>query len=157
MKEESITKVNVLVIITLVGKHVARAGYSFVFSGQSRECRECVLRKVCCDKLELGRVYVITNVRDKLHDCPLHKGVQLVEVEEAPVKVSVLSQQLFEGAIFTVQPNTCNQENCVNVDLCFPTGISEGDRVQIEEVIKKSGLECSLKRKLGCALVRRVL
>jgi uncharacterized protein (UPF0179 family) len=150
-------KVKVVGIITLVGKQATRAGYSFVFSGQSKECRECVLRKVCCDKLELGRVYVITKVRDKLHNCPLHEEVQLVEVEEAPVKVAAPSQRLFEGAIFTVQLDTCDQWDCPNRDVCFPTGLIEGDRVQIEEIIKKSGVECSLKRKLGSALVRRVL
>ncbi len=147
-----------MVIITLVGKKIARVGYSFVFSGETGECSECALRKVCCGKLEAGRVYVILNVRDKFHDCPLHEdGVQLVEVEEAPVKVAILSQQLFEGAIFTFLPNACDQWSCPNIDMCTPTGLNEGDRVQIEEVIQKSGLECSLNRKLGCALVRRVI
>ncbi len=148
----------VLAIITLTGKHVARVGNSFVFSGQTGECEGCVLRKVCCGKLETDRVYIIINVRDKIHDCPLHEeGVQLVEVEEASVKVALLSQQLFEGAIFTFQPIACDQWSCANIDSCNPVGLIEGDRVQIVDVIQKSGLECSLNKKLGHALVRRVL
>lgn len=146
-----------MTVITLVGKRIAKTGNRFVFSGQTGECRECALRKVCCEKLENERVYVILKVRDKLHDCPLHEdGVQLVEVEEAPVKVAVLSQQLFEGVIFTFHPKVCAQWSCPNIEVCTPTGLNEGDRVHVEEVIQKSGLECSLNQRLGCALVRRV-
>ncbi|MFX1475162.1 MAG: UPF0179 family protein [Promethearchaeota archaeon] len=147
-----------MAIVTLIGKRIAKTGNIFVFSGQTGECMECALRRVCCEKLEPERVYVVLNVRDKIHDCPLHEdGVQLVDVEEAPVKVAVLSQQLFEGAIFTFQPKDCTQWSCPNIEVCIPTGLNEGDRVHIEEVIQKSGLVCSLNQKLGCALVRRVL
>ena len=146
-----------MAIITLVGKRIAGVGNRFVFSGIMEECRECALRKVCCDKLEAERVYVVLDVRDKFHECPLHEeGVQLVDVEEASVKVAVQSRQLFEGVIFTFHPYVCDQWECPNIEVCNPTGLSEGDRVHVEEVIRKSGLECSLNKRLGCALVRRV-
>jgi uncharacterized protein (UPF0179 family) len=149
--------VNELAIVTLVGRRIAKVGNHFVFSGKTGECVECALRKVCCDKLEPERVYVILDVRDKLHDCPLHEdGVQLVDAEEAPVKVAVLSQQLFEGTVFTFHPKVCDQWNCPNIEVCIPPGLHEGDRVHVEEVLQKSGLECSRNNRLGCALVRRV-
>jgi uncharacterized protein (UPF0179 family) len=143
--------------ITLVGKRIASVGNQFVFSGKTDECRECTLRKVCCDKLEAERVYVIVDVRERFHTCPLHEeGVQLVEVEEASMKITVPSQQLFEGAVFTFHPIACNQWNCPNNEACNPQGLYEGDRVHIEKILQKSGIKCTDNRRLGCALVRRM-
>jgi uncharacterized protein (UPF0179 family) len=125
--------------------------------GRSPKCIDCDLRKVCCDKLEAGRVYSVVGVRDRLHDCPIHEdGVQLVEVEEAPATVTLPSHQLFEGAAFSFHPTPCSEWQCAHHRACNVTGLKEGDRCRVEKVIRKTGLDCSRKQKLGLATVRRV-
>jgi uncharacterized protein (UPF0179 family) len=150
-------EVDGVTLVTLVGKRQARVGSEFVYMGRSTKCIECELRKVCCDKLESGRVYSVVAVRDKLHDCPIHEdGVQLVEVEEAPATVTLPSHQLFEGAVFSFHPVPCNEWQCPHNRACNPDGLKEADRCRVEKVLQKGGLDCSRKQKLGLAAVRRV-
>lgn len=145
-------------LVTLIGRHQARVGNKFVYMGRSTTCVECHLRKVCCDKLEPGRVYVVVKVRDRVHDCPIHEGgVQVVDVEESEAEVAIPTHQLFEGVIFTFHPNKCDQWSCPHHDSCNPVGLKEGDRCRVEKVVQKTGLECTRGRKLGLALVRRVV
>jgi uncharacterized protein (UPF0179 family) len=144
-------------LVTLVGKRQARVGSEFVYMGRATKCTECDLRKVCCDKLESGRVYTVVVVRDKLHDCPIHEdGVQLVEVEEASATVTLPSHQLFEGAVFSFHPVHCDEWQCPHNRACNPDGLKEADRCRVEKVLQKTGLDCSRKQKLGLAAVRRV-
>lgn len=146
-----------MALITLVGKRQARKGKEFIYLGRSTKCLDCSLRKVCCDKLEPNRVYIVVAVRDKTHDCPVHEeGVQIVEVEEAAVKVALPTHQLFESAVFTFHSHPCDEWECPNYDACNPNGLKEEDRCRVEKVLQKANLTCSQKRKLGLAMVRHV-
>jgi uncharacterized protein (UPF0179 family) len=145
-------------LVTLVGKRQAQKGKEFVYLGRSTKCLDCPLRKVCCDKLEPGRVYVVVTVRDRTHECPVHEeGVQIVEVEEAAERVAIPTHQLFENAVFTFHPHSCDKWDCPHHDACNPKGLKAEDRCRVEKVIQKANLTCSEKRKLGLAIVRRVV
>ncbi len=145
-------------LVTLVGKRQAQIGKEFVYLGRSTKCLECPLRKVCCDKLEPDRVYVVTVVRDRTHECPVHEeGVQIVEVEEATEKVALPTHQLFENAVLTFHPHHCDELECPNYEACNPKGLRTEDRCRVEKVLQKANLPCSKERKLGLAIVRRVV
>lgn len=148
---------NLLTLITLVGKRQARVGNEFVYMGRTTNCIECPLRKVCCDKLEPNRVYRVIGVRERAHDCPIHEeGVQLVEVEEVGATVALPTHQLFEGAVFSLHLQSCDKWDCEHHAACNPPGLRDGDRCRVEKVLKKAALSCSRRRKLGLAEVQRV-
>lgn len=153
----SCSLVDLVPVITLVGKRQARVGNEFVYMGRAEKCIECPLRKVCCDKLEPERAYRVISVREREHDCPIHEGgVQLVEVEESGATITLPTHQLFEGAVFSVHVRPCDKWDCEYHQACNPIGIKDGDRCRVEKVHKRAGVECSRRRKLGLADVNRV-
>ena len=71
-----------MVLVTLIGEHLAVEGEEFTYLGANNECRNCQLKTVCFN-LKPGRKYRITKLRDKHHECDVHEGdVVVVEVEE---------------------------------------------------------------------------
>lgn len=137
-------------MITLIGKELAVKGKEFVFLGPAPECEECRFKSSCVGNLELGRKYVVTDVRDNEQKCPLHaEGVVVpVEVDRAKIDLLTTSKNIFEGSTFTFNAPDCD-ENCDFHDLCFPDGLKEDDKCIVLENNGKHKEECKKGFKLN--------
>lgn len=83
-------------IITLVGLRQARRGFSFLNERPLKECENCTLFRVCVMKLEVGRVYVVSEVRDKVFPCSIREeSVQVVEVVEPNFETNIEGKLAF--------------------------------------------------------------
>ena len=106
-----------MVIVTLVGEHLAKEGTEFTYIGANNECRNCQLKTVCFN-LKPGHGYRITKLRDKRHNCAVHEGqVVVVEVEELPLS-GVTDQPAAEGASVKLKKSNCRNLTCDTIDAC---------------------------------------
>ena len=72
-------------LVTLIGEKLAKKDAEFIYLGPNNECRNCKLKTVCFN-LKPGRIYKITNIRDKKHNCNIHEGnAVIIEVLEQPL------------------------------------------------------------------------
>lgn len=125
-----------MVLVTLVGEHLAVEGQEFTYLGSNSECRNCQLKTVCFN-LKPGRDYRITKLRDKSHDCNIHEGkVIVVEVEELPLTVAI-KKDLAEGATTTVEKNSCKSIGCDSFNICTNTALQNGKTYTITKVYEK--------------------
>ncbi len=87
-------------MITLIGKSLANKGLKFMHYGASSECEACRFKGTCIDSLEVGRMYIIKNVKNGEQPCLIHEGgkVVVVEVEKAHIRGLLDSKKSFEGS-----------------------------------------------------------
>lgn len=123
-----------MVVITLVGELQARKGETFVYCGPLSECRECKLKTVCFN-LDVGRLYRVSSVRQKHHECKIHEnGVRVIEAEPIGIPASVPSKSAVEGTMISFEPRQCNSIYCGSYRLCHPLGVASGTKYQVAEV-----------------------
>ena len=69
------------------------------------------------------------------HFCPLLKNgrVQTVEVEPATIRTAVETKKAYKGSTIIFRNPTCVCE-CENHDICYPEGLYNDDKCQIEEI-----------------------
>ncbi|HML06390.1 MAG TPA: UPF0179 family protein [Methanobacterium sp.] len=130
-------------MITLIGKSLAEKGVKFIHYGPSAECEACRFKSTCIDSLEEGRMYIINDVKETEHPCPIHEGgkVKVVDVQRAEIKALVDSKKAFEGSMVIFEFPECDKE-CTMRDLCFPEGLFEGDKCKIVKTVGKSPNQC---------------
>ena len=86
-------------ILTLLPKNLAKAGFSFVAGKGDTECKDCRFFKTCVDNLKPGRIYTVTSVRNIEHPCKIHdSGVKIVEVKESQIEAAIPKKYAIEGA-----------------------------------------------------------
>lgn len=131
-------------MITLIGTNLAQKGLEFVHCGGASPCQRCRFKNTCIDTLEDGRIYLITEVKDTQHPCPIHEGgkVKVVVVEKSPIKALIDSKIAFEGSNILFNPIECDN-GCLDQELCAPEGLYEGDRCKIIKNLGKSQFKCS--------------
>jgi len=123
------------IILTVVNSEIAKRGYKFIFEKNNLQCMGCILKKICIDKLERGRVYEIVNVRDKEHFCKLLNGkVSIVEVKLASIELSIERKNAIEGVIIRYHPINCLTP-CANIMYCKPPGLFKDDKIKIEKIL----------------------
>ncbi len=123
------------VIVTLVGKGQAKVGEVFIHRGPGSKCADCEYSYVCVEKIESGRIYEITKVRDKTHYCKQYEmEMQVVEVVNAKIPAAIPAKQAIPGAIITFRTPICEEGGCAAYELCFPEGLKPGDRCEVLEV-----------------------
>ena len=128
-----------MVLVTLIGEHLAVEGEEFTYLGANNECRNCQLKTVCFN-LKPGRKYRITKLRDKHHECDVHEGdVVVVEVEELPITVAV-TKELEEGTTTTVKKKECKNIGCDFFEICTIPALQNGKNYTIKKVYGK--MEC---------------
>jgi len=104
-------------LVTLIGEKLAKKENEFTYIGPNNECRNCKLKTVCFN-LKIGRKYIITNVRDKRHNCNVHEGTAaVVEVKEMPIIVAI-DKKNTEGSETKIKDINCQSIGCENYDLC---------------------------------------
>ena len=130
-------------IITLIGTRLAKIGMEFIFYGSAPECNNCKLKTTCMNLYE-GRKYRTVNLRNGAkHECSIHdSGVCAVEVVESPTIVAIESRKAFNGSKIIFEPPHCIDAECSMYDLCHPTGLEEGMKYTINEVIGDAPETC---------------
>ena len=142
-------------MITLIGKNLAEEGLKFMFYGASAECEACRFKSTCIDSLEEGRMYVIKEIKDTEHPCPIHDSgkVQVVEVENADIEALVNTKKAFEGSMIAFDFPVCDKE-CTMRDLCFPEGLYTDDKCKIVKTIGKPANNCIKGLELSLVLLK---
>lgn len=126
------------IMITLIGKDLAKEGNEFVFYGPAEECESCRVKSSCIGSLEKGHKYKIVEVRDVEQKCALHNEgkVNVVIVEEAETIICTQSK-VFEGSNFNFENFECDDLDCDFRELCFAEGINSGDKCTFIENLGK--------------------
>lgn len=141
-------------VITLVGLKQAKKGFLFLNEGPLKECESCDLFKICIAKLEGRRVYMVTEVRDKIFPCKIHEeGVQVVEAIEPNIEANIEKRLAFPLGIITFRSQECKEALCPCYAKCVPQGLKIGDKCRIVEVREK--VACPLNRNLILAVLQR--
>ena len=147
---------NIKPIITLVGTKQSKLNFTFLYEGPLGECKACPIFKICGEKLEIGRIYKVTSIRDKVFPCPLHEeGVQVVAVSESKIETNIENRLAFLGGIITFQPPDCYHNSCLNYEKCVPKGLKKGDKCKILKKNEGSVL-CLLNLHLVGSVLQRL-
>lgn len=142
-------------MITLIGINLAEEGLEFMHYGPAAACEKCRFKNTCIDTLEEGRIYVITDVKDTQHPCPVHEGgkVRVVDVERTDIKALIDSKKAFEGSNIVFNPPECDVD-CEMRHLCFPKGLYQDDRCKISKNIGNAHVKCAKGLDLRMVLLR---
>lgn len=130
-------------VVTLIGVRMAKTGNVFVFRGKTPDCEGCKLKNTCMN-LDIGGQYKVVSVRDSPPiDCAVHdKGVQAVEVVEAPWTVLLESRMVRQGSAVVYEPVTCNETGCDMFEMCQNPGPVPGNRYTIVNVVGEPNSDC---------------
>jgi len=139
----------------LTGVSQAKVGELFIHRGPGLKCGGCKYFDVCAKNLEIGRIYKIVNLRDKILTCEMHNiEMRVVEVVEAEVEAAINPKQAIEGIIFTFHPQICNRQDCENISICLPEALRDGDRCRVVNIY--GALKCPRDLQLARVLLMRV-
>jgi uncharacterized protein (UPF0179 family) len=129
-----------MVMLTVIGKKLAKEGLEFTYLGPVTDCKECKVRNICFH-LEKGTKYRVVDVRKVNHDCPVHEGgVTVVQVEEVPRDAIVSRKLAIEGSTISYERPRCRQRSCENWSLCFVPGLEQGYKKKVTSVGER--VEC---------------
>lgn len=122
-------------MLTLLGTRLAESGREFVYRGEASACAGCPYRDQCLN-LDVGTRYRVTAVREDAPtlDCAVHdSGVVAVEVEPAPVQVTVPQDRAFVGNQTTLA-GPCPHTECPSHQYCVPDGVEFEEERQVVSV-----------------------
>lgn len=144
-------------MITLIGRNLAKEGLIFINYGASKKCETCRFKSSCLDSLDEGRMYVIKDIKDIEHPCPIHEGgkVKVIDVEKADIEALVTSKGAFEGSTVVFDAPDCD-EDCSMKYLCFPEGLYQNDKCRIVKVIGRPKNKCVKGLNLNLVLLRLI-
>ena len=126
-----------MVLLTVIGKTVAKPGTEFIFMGPNSNCKDCKVKTICFH-LGQGVKYKIISARDIVHDCPQHdEGVVVVQVEEVPREIIISKRQAIEGTTITFDVLKCSQKGCQYHKFCYPIGMESGLKRKVVAVQDK--------------------
>ena len=129
-----------MVLLTVIGRKLAKPGMQFIFIGPNSNCKECKVKTICFH-LKHGARYKIISARDVVHDCQEHEdNVVIVEVEEVPRQSVIPKKIAMEGTTITLDIPKCKERGCQHYQLCLPVGLETGYKRQILSVTEK--IEC---------------
>jgi uncharacterized protein (UPF0179 family) len=138
-------------MITLVSSSIAKKGYTFIHEGETpKECKTCRFKATCIDNLERGRRYTITGVKKIEHPCVMGGTVTVVEVSEPEIVMFLDSKLAFEGMSVAYNPEC---DGCEIAEMCMPTGLKEGDKIQITDILEDAPCK---KKKMKKIAVKRL-
>lgn len=124
-----------MVLLTVIGKRLAKKGVVFTFRGPLSNCRECKVKNICFH-LTKGKKYRIISARDIVHECPEHEeGVLVVEVEEVPFETTVPKKRALEGSTVTLELPKCSERGCEFYRLCFPMAMDSGQKIVVSKIL----------------------
>ena len=140
-----------MVMLTVIGKRLAKVGAEFTYMGPISNCKECKVRNICFH-LEKGRKYRIVSTRTVKHDCPLHEeGVVVVEVTEVPRPAVIAKKTAIEGSKISYETPSCHRRLCEHRLLCFLPGLEPGQKKKVLKVQEK--VNCPIGQNRVCVLL----
>ncbi|MFO7618091.1 MAG: UPF0179 family protein [Thermoplasmata archaeon] len=140
-----------MVMLTVVGKTLAKVGAEFVFMGPLADCKECKVRNICFH-LEKGTKYRIIGLRNVDHDCPMYeRGVSVVQVEPVPRKAVIPKKIAIEGSNIGYDFPKCRHRGCPHYGLCFISGVEPGQKKKILKMLEN--VECGIGQSRVMVLV----
>ena len=123
-----------MVVITLIGEHLAKEGDEFVYRGPLTECRDCKLKGVYFN-LDTGGLYRIKAVRSVKHLCRIHEeGVRVVEVQKLQQRCALPQKYALEGSTITFEEVKCKSPGCENYRICHPMGLEKNMKFRIHSI-----------------------
>ncbi|MCK5397948.1 MAG: UPF0179 family protein [Thermoplasmata archaeon] len=126
-----------MVLLTVIGKTLAKPDAEFIFTGSNSSCKDCKVKTICFH-LDQGTKYKIISARDIVHDCPQHdEGVVVVQVEEVPRNIVISKRQAMEGTTITFEVQKCSQRGCQHYQFCLPIGMESGLKRKVIKVQEK--------------------
>ena len=117
-------------IYTLMGKDMAKKGVQFI-AQDSAECKKCKLYPTCIKNLEIGRRYVIKEIKDKSFKCTISDDVILVGVELSEIPLLVEKRKAIRGLTLKFTPLSNKKEELLN-----PHGLTPGDKITITKILE---------------------
>lgn len=141
-------------MIALVDKSSAVLDKSFLYLGEGDECANCSRRLACHSNLVKGHLYRVTEVKPKVHPCPIFGEVRVCVVEEDMIKVAISSSGAYPEAKITYHKMKCDDILCPEASICIPEGIEDGEKVLVEKVLGR--LECPQGKILTMLTLKRV-
>lgn len=143
-------------MITLIGKEMAKEGNSFIFQNPAEECENCRLKHTCVEILKPGRKYIIKEVKNIEHKCPINESALItIKAELSDIEMLIDAKKAFEGSNFLYQENTCKNTECENYKLCHPEGIKTNDKVTIAKDLRKT-IKCEKNNKILKKILARL-
>ncbi|MGC8577105.1 MAG: UPF0179 family protein [Thermoproteota archaeon] len=126
-------------LFTLLDSDATTAGETWIYLGESEECRRCSFRQICHKSLTPTQKFVVVEQRDLKYYCELRKKeVKLFRIKRPNFKIAVESRLAKVGAIVEVGLNICNLHGCPYEDLCMPLELTPTpQKLKILEIIKK--------------------
>jgi hypothetical protein len=126
-----------MVMLTVIGRRLAKVGKEFTFFGSISNCKDCKVRNICFH-LEKGSKYRVVEVRKVPHECPMHEdGVLVVQVEEIPRIAVIPGKMAMEGSTVSYEVPRCNRKGCANRALCVLPGMERGQKKRILNIREK--------------------
>jgi len=117
-------------IYTLMGKDLAKKGVQFI-AQSSEECKKCRYYPTCIKNLDIGRRYIVKEIKNKVFKCKLSGEVVLIGVEPAEIPLIVEKKKAIEGLMLKFKPLSSKKEELLN-----PQGLKEGDKIKITKVLE---------------------
>ncbi|MBA3046130.1 MAG: UPF0179 family protein [Candidatus Thermoplasmatota archaeon] len=131
-----------MVMLTVIGKKLAKEGMEFVYLGPLSDCKDCKVRNICFH-LDRGSRYRVVGLRDVMHDCPLHEeGVRVVQVEPLPRKAVIMKKVAMEGSSISYDFPKCRERGCPHFELCFIPGVDTGQKKKVAKVMEN--VDCKI-------------
>ncbi len=135
-------------IITLVDKYTAFEGFKFIFRSND-VCSVCNYYNIC-NKLEEGRVYEVVGIiktKNKIFCKATNEYMQPVEVKLSSIVTSIRGGIPFDTDVIVHWHSIdCGYKECKFRNICFPTGLKDGDKIKIKEIIGR--VHCPLNYNL---------
>lgn len=141
--------------VTLVPDIFSEKGCKYIQVGKTETCDNCKVKNACIENTEEGRIYKITNIRNKTHKCDVTGNeMRVVEVKEPSLKLVTEIHNEFVGSVKTFHSPNCDIKDCRYREFCkTPPGIKEGDLLEIGEILKK--IECKKGKRMFTILAKR--
>lgn len=126
-------------LFTLLDSDAARIGETWIYLGETEECKKCSFRQICHKSLMPTQKFVIVEQRDLKYRCELReKEVKLFRIKRPNVRVAIESRLAKVGAIVEVSLNICNSYGCPYEDFCMPLELTpKPQKLKILEVTRK--------------------
>jgi len=140
-------------IIALLPQNMAKKGFRFVLVDETDHCKDCRLRKVCIENLEVERSYKVDEVRKKSFRCPVYGEMRVCKV--SPVIeffLTIPKNDAIDGVTMRYSGPRCYELTCPNFDMCNPIGLKAGDEIKIVKVSKLEN-PCKLGLDLAKCLI----
>ena len=128
----------------LVDPDTIKVGDSFEII-DNETCNSCRYYNICFGDKKIGLNYKVTKIlkpKENIYCKLIEKRVYLAEVEEAPVRLTVLSANLVVDVPVTYTPIRCAEKHCPYIKYCVYNGSNLGTRIIVNKVISK--LDCPI-------------